>query len=129
MSELSDLLQHLSKDTSPSITHDGMIERLQDYASRFGKSCAFKVGDIVTARRGGLHLDNFIGQPFIVLDVFPATITVQNGEAGTPEFMRRVDMRVAQYFSHLDSVVEQVVHSIEMEDYTEPVAQQAEAAE
>lgn len=120
MSDFADFMSalHESAEDAPTISHEGMIARLREYESRFGLPCKFKPGDLVTARRGGIMKETFVGIPHVVLEVFPnGTILCDGGEPGVPEFMHRVDMRVAQYTPGCDDVVEQVVHSIEFEPY------------
>lgn len=111
------------KDESPSIPHEGMIYRMREYAGRYGVPCPFKAGDLVTARCGGMVRNEKVGEPCLVLDVFEQRIE-WGGEQGTPEYGRRIDMRVAAFMS--DSVVELCVNSTEYEPYAEPAAQAAE---
>lgn len=117
MSDFADFMSalHESAEDAPTISHEGMIARLREYESRFGLPCPFKPGDLVTARLGGIMKETFVGIPHVVLEVFDPII--MDGEAGRPDYMRRVDMRVAQYTPGCDDVVEQVVHSIEFEPY------------
>jgi len=115
--ELSDILEVFAERDSADISIEGKLERLREYAERAGKSCPFVVGDIVTARKGGVHKNEFAGRPCIVLEIFPEIHLDSHGEGGTPGLLRRSDMRIAEYWPQADCVVEKIVASWEYEPW------------
>lgn len=108
-----DRKRHASK--LPNISVEGKIARLHEYAERAGKPCPFAVGDIVTPRRGGIFRDVLCGEPCLVIEVLDPPHVTQNGEIGSFEELRRIDIRLAEYQPQNDSVVEKVGASWEFQ--------------
>lgn len=105
--------KHAPRTTN--ISAEGKIARLTEYAERAGKPCPFAVGDLVTPRRGGIFRDDLCGEPCLVIEVLDPPHITQNGEVGSFEELRRIDIRLAEYQPQNDSVVEKVGASWEFE--------------
>lgn len=116
--DIEDMMFIQRRRQGKSISTDGLLHRLREYAQRFDEPNPFKPGDLVTGRQGGLLKDYMTGPPMIVLEVFP-TVLADKGDPGTPSYLRRSNMRVARWDRDWDAVNEEVLHSVEVEAWKE----------
>lgn len=81
-----------------AILPEAAIETLKEVAARYVADCPFKVGDIVTPRRG--FSVRGAGRPNVVLEVIGAPIrnfvTFEPDHTGLNSFGRKIDMRVVE---------------------------------
>lgn len=122
---LADILRDMDRNsddaTKPRILPEAEIERLRDLAARYAAPNPFKVGDLVTPRKGGVIKDRSCGHPCVVIETFDPIFSA-HVEVCTSEYMMRHTMRVAQYFAHTDCCSPMVADHSSFEFYTGPGA-------
>lgn len=72
---------------------EAQVATLLEVVERYRSPCPFQVGDIVTPRAGYLYTG--AGTPFVVLEVAAHPAIAEEGNAGSPTFRARMDVRVA----------------------------------
>ena len=91
-------MQEREEETLSETQLEARIQDLKDISSRYQKGCPFKVGDLITPRKGYNKVGH--GKPEVVLEVrsepiFNTQITDDMRDVGTTFFGSRLDMRVA----------------------------------
>lgn len=86
------------EERAPSSPPDVLCKTLREVADRYAAGCQFKVGDLVTPRKGYNIKDE--GRPHIVVDVrhnavADLTVPPDTGEIGNVTFGSRMDIRTA----------------------------------
>jgi hypothetical protein len=111
------------KDDAPALLPEAVIADLKELCSRYTAGCPFRVGDLVTPRRGYNALG--AGTPHIVIEVRSEPIrnfdVAQPGFLSSDHFGARIDIRVA----HIDHGTTMVMHwgeSWMYEPYTGPAS-------
>lgn len=80
-------------DEAPSSLPEVQIATMREYCALYQEPCRFKVGDLVTPRKGTSVKG--AGDPHIVIEVFDEPIRPVHAErAGTPKFYGKMDIRV-----------------------------------
>jgi hypothetical protein len=119
--DLAEFLRDMDSNSAvapkPRILPEAEIERLRDLAARYAAPNPFKVGDLVTPRRGGVIKDRSCGHPCVVVETFDPIFS-DHAEVGSAEYLMRHTMRIAQYFAHEDSCVTMVADHSSFEFYT-----------
>jgi hypothetical protein len=112
------------KDAAPALLPEAVIADLRELCARYTAGCPFRVGDLVTPRRG--YSLSGSGDPRIIVEVAPTPIRNFDSAADCEEwasntFGARLDIRVA----HISPRGQMVMHwgeSWMYEPYTGPAS-------
>jgi len=96
---LADVLAGLADDEIKKQTRTGSLPEaqictLREVKDRYVAGNAFKVGDIITPRKGGAY--NGRGVPHMVIEVAETPLRNINGSTGSSDFGSRLDIRVVR---------------------------------
>jgi hypothetical protein len=107
------------QESTPRPLHDAQIMNCREYLKIYLEPNPYKVGDLVTPRKGyGLYNE---GEPHIVIEVFPRPITMWGRYdprlVGFPELGQSIDIRVAALGNDNMTMVSWVNASFRYEPY------------
>lgn len=80
----------------PKPLPEAVLMDLKEAAARYVEPCRFKVGDVVTAIKGGDTKGQ--GEPHVVIDTLENPQPIFVGQPGSNAFGQRFDMRVIHRF-------------------------------
>lgn len=127
MSDIFERLMQMDRDRPSERAMplpEAIIERMREAAPRFNGPCQFMAGDVVTAVRGGIVKEAFVGLPFLVLRVDDTLGFQWHGESGTVDLGARLNMRILSYEPGHDVIVARWVDSADYELFSEYQARQ-----
>lgn len=116
---LAELLAEMRDDREdrdgrePAMAAEALVEFQNSYAA-FLVGCPFKVGDLITPRRGTVVKG--AGKPHVVLEVREKPEPNFAGEDGTVGFGSRNDVRVASF--HGNTIARHWVESVDFDRYS-----------
>ena len=88
-------------EAQPRMSHIGQVARLQEFAAVYATGNPFRIGDLVTPRKGG-NIRNS-GEPHIVVEVREAEPYFE-GSCTSVSFGKRLTIRVAQIVNEVGAV-------------------------